>query len=324
MKAIACLCAAALLAACASTEEGPRGAPSDRTTAAGAADGKAAGEAADPALPEEGRSALYRRIETLAGTWQIAAASPGEGAKSDAWAAQTAIAREVLKDMDAVLSDVERSENPRWRISAAKGLGFVEEPRARPALERVLGASDASLLSAALVSLARIASADTDDRPVAELLRFPDPVVRGNAALCLARVFQSRRNQKLQLLPSGRIDSVEADLSVLLFEKDDSIVRGNACQALGGLGTPGAEDALLNRLRDETAFVRLKAAQGLGLSGTARSRSPLLEALGREPEENVKVLMALALGAVLEREGRKPPHAELGTDAARWRAWIDR
>ncbi|MCK6480688.1 MAG: HEAT repeat domain-containing protein [Planctomycetes bacterium] len=327
--------AAALAAAACSSPGGAPGTPAAAdgrggTTAAadpaaGKGDPAAKGAGGDLALPGGGRSLLYQRIESLSKAWQVASTTSGEGALADSNAAQTAIGREVWQAMDTVLADVEKSENPRWRVTAAKGLGFVNDPRARPALERTLGSADVRLLSAALVSLGRIGSPETEDAPVAVLLRHPDPVVRGNAALCLARIFQSRRQQGLApLSPSDRLEDVEADLTVLLFEKDDPIVRANAAQALGGLGTPGAEDALLNRLRDEASLVRLKSAQALALTGTARAEAPLLDALGREPEGNVKTMMALALGSLAERQGRTPPHAELGTDAARWRGWLQR
>jgi HEAT repeat protein len=114
------------------------------------------------------------------------------------------------------------------------------------------------------------------------------------------------------------------DLTILLFNREDPIVRANAAQALGALGSPNAEDSLLNVLRDEHSLVRLKAAQALALSGSRRCLEFLLDALGREGEKSVQAILALAVGSVAEREGHVPPYADLRTDAAKWRQWLQR
>ena len=113
-------------------------------------------------------------------------------------------------------------------------------------------------------------------------------------------------------------------LAVLLFRQEDPVVRGSAAQALGALGSPYSEDALLNVLRDEHTFVRVSAAHGLAQAGTRRSLDFLLDALAREEEKNVKTVLALAVGAVAERSGHIPPYAELKTDAAKWRQWLQK
>jgi len=316
--------------ACVSTGGGaaaPAAPPEGGNPPAAAEDPAKPGDARKPdaALDPQGKSALYGRIDSLAESWQRANAEPGGRAADDARALETAIAREAWTNLEAVLADLKSSSNPRWRSSAARGLGFVVDPRARPALEAALGEGDARLLSSVLVSLARHGDADTGDRAVAALLRHADPVVRGNAALCLARVFQARVRQGLPAVsPAERMADMEAELAVLLFDPADPIVRGNAAQALGDLGSPGAEDALLNRLRDDSTFVRIKAARALAHCGSPRADPPLLDALAREPEENVRTMLALALGAIAERQGKVPPHADLGTDAAKWRAWLGR
>ena len=318
-----------LVAACASGQGGM----TLRSPAPGKPEKGAAASDPTPGAPTTGPAALegpaktsfYQRLDQLAETWQRSAAETGERAAADSLAAESAAGGLAWGQMEMVLQDLRESPNPRWRSTAARGLGFVNDARALPALEGVLGEPDPRLLCSALVSLARIADVAADDARIARLLRSSDPLVRGNAALALARVFQARRRQDMPAVsPSDRAQEVEADLSVLLFDPGDSIVRGNAAQALGGLGSPGAEDALMNRLRDEATFARLKTAQALALCGTQRSFPPLLDALGREGEGNVRTMLALALGAIAERRGLVPPHADLGTDAAKWRAWLQR
>jgi HEAT repeat protein len=268
---------------------------------------------------------LYQRLNSMTQSWASAYAESGEGAAAEARALETAIAREVWARFDEVLEDLRSSDNPRWRAGAARGLGFVANPRIRPALEHALTDTDTGVLCGALVSLGRIAEIGTDDRAVARLLSYPDRVAQGNAALCLARVWQSRRLQGVQVVsPATRIPGLEVDLTVLLFNREDPIVRANAAQALGALGSTNGEDSLLNVLRDEHALVRLKAAQALALTGTRRCMDFLLDALGREGEKSVRTVLALAVGAVAEREGHVPPYAELQTDAAKWRKWLQR
>lgn len=306
------LCALAL-AGCASPGGG-EAAPDEKPGAGGEAP-----------LPDLDRPLLYQRINTMTQAWAAAYTEPGAGAAAEARALEPAIAHEVWVHFDSVLDDLRTSENPRWRAAASRGLGFVANERVRPALVQALADPDKGVLCGSLVSLARIADHATDDRAVARLLTYPDRVVQGSAALALARVFQSRRNQDVAVLtPPTRVPSLEADLTVLLFNREDPIVRANAAQALGALGSLNAEDALLNVLRDEHSFVRLKAAQALAQAGTRRSLDFLLDALGREQEKNVQTVLALAVGSVAERDGHVPPYAELRTDAAKWRQWLQK
>jgi hypothetical protein len=317
---LAALLAAALaLAACASTGEEKD--PGKDKAAAEAGDGKK--ETPDADLAGKGKPALYHRIQSLTESWLQAHSSSGEGASREAEALVSAIGREVWARFDEVVEDLKTSDNPRWRLAAARGLGFVHDLRVLPPLQGALGDKDSSVVAAALVSLARTPWADTDDRKVAGLLTYPDKVVAGGAALCLAHVFQTRRQQKLPILdPPDRAKGIEADLLVLLFDGADPIVRGNAAQALGQLDSPTAEDALLNRVRDDHPFVRLKVAQALALTGTPKGYEVLLDSLGREQGKNVSIVTALAIGAIAERQGLAPPYADLKTDAAAWRKWL--
>jgi HEAT repeat protein len=310
---LAALLAAALaLAACSSSKEKGKDGAEDKPAGTN-------GNRNAP-LPEKGKGAYYARIKTTSDAWLTAWA---ESDYAEASALESAIAREVFKHFDQVLEDLKGSDNPRWRSSAARGLGFVSDSRVRKALEGALMDSSNEVLAATLVSLGRIASADTDERQIVKLLTYPDKDVQGNAALCLSRIFQSRRQQSVPpITPLSRSLQVEEQLVALLFDKDDPIVRGNAAGALGELGSPNAEEALLNRLRDDHGFVRLKTAHAIANVGTARSRDALLDALGREEEKNVQLVLALALGAISEREGGSPPYADLKTDAGAWRKWL--
>ncbi len=271
---------------------------------------------------------FYTRIADLASRWAVLQSEPGEAARAHALALETAIARDVVRRMDAVLRQAEQGVNPRWRRAAARGLGFVSDGRARPVLEGLLGESDVRLLVDVLVSLARRAAVDTsaaaEDRLVL-LVGHGDADVRSNAALCLARVFRARARLGMPVMePADRIPVAEAVILGALFDPADPIVRGNAAQALGVLGGPACEDALQNGLRETDLFVRLSCVQALARSGSGRSVAPILDAMAVARETAMRQASALALGAIAEREGRRPPLADLGTDAAKWRAWFAR
>ena len=323
-RSVALLAAALSFAACATTP--PSENPAALETGASAAPPSTSGAPKEPdpaVLPGQGKSFLYQNLKSWTDAWIQAYAGPGGANADEARSLETAIARETWARFDEVLQDLKESPNPRWRTAAARGLGFVSNPRVVPALQQALGDADAFVLAAALVSLARIADVHTDDPAVGRLLTYPDKFVQGNAALCLARVFLARRQQALPPVePPARAASLEADLRVLLFDTEDPILRADAAQALGGLGSPGAEEALLNRIRDDHPLVRLKVAQSLSYAGTAKSLDGLVDALGREGEKNVQVMLALALGSIVERGGRTPPLSDLGTDAGRWRQWL--
>ncbi len=319
---LAALLAGALaLAACASTGDGKDAGTDKDKAASDEGDGKK--ETPDADLAGKGKPALYHRIQDMTEQWLRAHSGSGEGDAHQAEALESAVAREVWARFDEVVEDLKANDNPRWRQTAARGLGFVHDLRVLPPLHGALGDQDSSVVAAALVSLARAAWSDTDDRKVAGLLTYPDKVVAGDAALCISRVFQTRRQQKLPILdPPARAAGIEADLQVLLFDGSDPIVRGNAAQALGQLDSPTAEDALLNRVRDDHPFVRLKVAQALALTGTPKGYDVLLDSLGREQGKNVSIVTALAIGNIAERQGLTPPYADLKTDAAAWRKWL--
>jgi hypothetical protein len=315
LRAAALLAAVLALSACATLAD-------RRAEEKAIRDKEKAEKAAEDDVNPKGKAALYRRIKQLTEAWMQAYAGGGAASADEAEALGTAVAREVWDRFDEVVEDLATSDNPRWRIAAARGLGFIQHARVRPALEAALEDADASVLAAALVSLSRGAAAETDDGKVARLLSFPDRIVAGDAALCLAKVFQTRRQQKLPVLDPARVPNVESDLQVLLFDPTDPILRGTAAQALGELGTPVVEDALLNRVRDENPFVRIKVAQALAQCGTAKGYDILLDSLGREQSKNVQTVTALAIGSIAERQGLTPAYPELKTDAAAWRKWL--
>jgi hypothetical protein len=324
-RAAALLAAALALAAC-TTKQVTTSKDMNRKEAADAVD-EAAGRKVPPAedSPAKSKATLYHNILSHSDAWMHAYTDTGDGSSREAQALEHAVSGVVFKRLDEILEDLATSDNARWRTAAARGLGFVRDTRVLPALQGALGDTSPDVICAALVSLARAAWVETDDKRIHALLSYPDKIVAGNAALCLAKVFQKRKEQGLPILePASRAAILESDLLVLLFDGSDPIVRANAAQALGHLGSPTAEDALINRVRDEHPFVRAKVAQSLGFSGSPKAYESLLDSLGREQLKNVQTVTALALGSIAERQGLSPPLSDLGIDAANWRKWLKR
>jgi acyl-CoA thioester hydrolase len=296
-----------------------------KAPAPAAAPSAAPARAPDPALL---RSGIYLRVEEMTRRWAALGGEAGDAAEQERKALETAIAREVARDLEGVLADLRNAEAPAWRRTAARGLGFVGDPRVRPGLEPLLAEADARLRNDALVSLARIAepatSPEAEDRILA-LLGGDDGEIRGNAALCLTRIWRKRRREGREPVPdAARAAVAEGALLQALVDPGDAVVRSQAAGALGALGTGGAEELLVNAVRDPDAFVRLSALHGLASCGTTRVVEPVLQALEREAPGNLRTAAALALGAIHERAGRAPPLGDLGTDAARWREWLSR
>jgi hypothetical protein len=333
LRATLLLALAAAAAACAGTSPAPAGGgpgPGEAPAANGGGVAGAAGTPGAPAVPPSEasvlRSGTYLRIEEMTKRWAFLGSEAGPRAEEERAALESAIAREVMRDLDGVLADLADASAPMWRRSAVRGLGFVRDARVRPALEAVLDAADVRLRNDALVSLARIGdpatSVGAEDRALA-LLSDADAEVRGNAALCLSRIWKRRRREGREpVVPAERAAEAEAALLPVIVDPEDPVVRSQAAAALGALGSEGAEEALVNATRDPDAFVRLGALYGLAACGTTRIAPALVESLDRESGVNLRAAAALALGAVHERAGRSPPLGELGMDAARWRAWL--
>jgi HEAT repeat protein len=269
---------------------------------------------------------VYSRIDDMTNRWEGLQAEPGERAASERAALESAIGREVFRDMDATLRDATDGDNPRHRHAALRGLGFIRDPRSLVPLEAALHSPDVRDVVAAQVSIARIAPVELSlegEQRIVSLLNFPDREVRSNAALVLARVFRARQRLSLAAVePADRREDVAAALMACLFDPEDSFVRGNAARALGVLGGEGVEDALQNGLRDRDLFARTCSAHALARAGSLRSVAPLVDALSRAKEPPLQQALVLAMGAIAERDGLTPPMEELKDDAAAWRKWF--
>jgi HEAT repeat protein len=80
---------------------------------------------------------------------------------------------------------------------------------------------------------------------------------------------------------------------IAALEDEDSLVRGNAAQALGRIQGPRTVDPLIKALTDEHKYVRGKAAEALGAIRDPRTVDPLIAALEHDEEARAFVILAL-------------------------------
>jgi HEAT repeat protein len=200
---------------------------------------------------------------------------------------------------------------------------------------------------------ARLASSDDAVRKLAlEELRAAGPAASSKAPLLFELLGKG-------LSPDMAVAALDAASDIGVSPTDEAVaqyrhhtkatVREAACRALGQLGGPGAEDALLERLRDSEGAVRAQAARGLATRGTKRALSDLFLALEHGVGESSEAIgrlcdrascdrfaaflgklplptLAAGLRPLLLRDGADPPEAfritlitrlrELGTQEA--------
>ncbi|HEX6284595.1 MAG TPA: HEAT repeat domain-containing protein, partial [Pyrinomonadaceae bacterium] len=195
------------------------------------------------------------------------------------------------------LLDALRDESWRVRRAAIKGVSQRAAPEALAALINSVAANhhNLSLLNSALQVLA---SSDVDTlSPLLELLQWPDPNLRMQAALALGEQRDTRAAGAL----------VEA------LHDDDNNVRYHAIEALGKLKSRGAVDALAEIAESRDFFLSFAALDALASIGDARVALrvvPLLEdELLREPAVDL-------LGQLGDESAVTPLAALLNTPAA--------
>ncbi len=94
------------------------------------------------------------------------------------------------------------------------------------------------------------------------------------------------------------------------------MVRVNAATALGKIGGPQAENALIAVLGDQNMAVRSNAAFALGEMDAKAAASALLRLL-QDPEERVRKSAVKALGLIRTKEAVAPLSDLLATEASR-------
>ena len=89
---------------------------------------------------------------------------------------------------------------------------------------------------------------------------------------------------------------------IRLLSNPDSVVRYNACEAIGKIDEPRAVKSLINLLHDEDQWVRESACRALATIGDARAIEPLLErqsdTFDKVRDSALKSLVSLGCGGL--------------------------
>lgn len=176
------------------------------------------------------------------------------------------------------LAEAARSRDWRVRHDAAIGLGFTQDPRARPSLERLLGDADERVRERAAWGMSMLGDPTSSDRLVT-LLSAEDAAVRAEAAHGLG----------MRQAP----EAVGALISAL--EDPEPDVRAHAAWGLGMVQDVSASSALAGALSDRDGRVREQAAWALGMLQDDQASRTLAAALG-DDLWRVRAHAAWALG----------------------------
>ena len=207
----------------------------------------------------------------------------------------------AVEPLIARLSD----EDPYVRWKAARSLGVLGDPHATEALVARRNDEDVEVRWAIAFALHALG----DDRTVKSLLTqlVDDKYDFVYLSYELAPEFfvnlgVSRPTRDTiffdgNLATSALImlrDSDATDSLVTRLNDEDSIVREDAVQALGELGSPRAVEPLITLLKDEDSYVRKKVALALGELGSPRAVEPLITLL-KDEDSDVRWMAASSL-----------------------------
>jgi HEAT repeat protein len=233
-----------------------------------------------------------------------------------------AVAAQVKKFKTDLLAMAGDSTNPQRRLVAAKALGFCDDPAAVTALCGMLTEKgDPRLLTNATYSLGRLRSPLTRTDLLLPLTQDADPDVRGNALLALARAFDAKKAIGASPLDPLEQRDAMVFLEPALSDPDEPLVRAHAAMAIGSLGDTRGVDPLLDLLRDTHPLVRMQTAIALGKLGDVKAVPALVKAIDTTPVGTPRSAVVLALTALLEKLGHRPPDT-LGEDGRAWERWV--
>lgn len=218
-------------------------------------------------------------------------------------------------------------EDPDSRADAAEALGRLRDRRALPPLRALLGDADGEVRTNVAVALVRIGDEELFPE-VVKALRHHDPRVVVGAAVALGRL----RDRRVvpNLVEAFKTENVEVGAAVawalgqcgdraalpwLITAVDQGFAVANACEALGQIGDPLAQHALIAALGSASDDARAYAARALGQlqwtpadeepGGGARPDArilPALQALLQDRSRKVRLCAAISLYELGEAE----------------------
>jgi len=232
---------------------------------------------------EEAKARLFNRINFLFVQFNDAWVEPNEARQASVRAELVRLVGQRFDEVAAGLSSEDKSQ----QVFAAFALGFSRNRAAVGLLEGAVRSPVPAVRANAAAALGMLGFEDISERPFADLLKDPEPVVRQGALVGLCLLLGENRDRGLlgaihEKLQDPVMD-VRNDALILLRKlkrkesvpvilerpvKDaDPLVRANAAATLGAMGPNALEatPALIEMLRDdvpkvvESAWVALKA-----------------------------------------------------------------
>lgn len=202
------------------------------------------------------------------------------------------LTRWVYLNFDKILDELDNGPHPN-RVTAATALGFSRIPendrwpqvyqRAIPALLRALESGDDDITANALLGLKILDEPGIPLDPILPLMtQHHNPLVRSNAALCVATVAMEDQSDLIMpyLLPALRDDEPKVRIHAIniamnlrsrstvvpimeLLEDRYELIQANAARALGELGDPSVCGALISKVKHPKEIVRFSALESL-------------------------------------------------------------
>jgi HEAT repeat protein len=228
---------------------------------------------------------------------------------------------------DAVLAGL-RDDDPEVRADAAEALGILSARDALAPLRECLADPDGEVRTNAAVALIRVGDEQLFPE-VVKSLRHDDPRVVIGAAVALGRLADARVVPNL--VEAFKTEDPEVGAAVawalgqcgdasalpwLITAVEQGFATANACEALGRIGDPKSQGALIGALAHAADDVRAYAARALGLlrydasAGGARAEAasaaraiPELKSRLEDRSRKVRLCAAIALYELGEKLG---------------------
>lgn len=140
---------------------------------------------------------------------------------------------------------------------------------------------------------------DSNNKSVDKMFEPFFPPTPGEVAREAFTVYDAdKRRRAVTLLSAAQFGGEETYLRLyrLLIDDPDATVRAACVKALGDHGTTDDALLLIPRLRDETSFVRWEAARALQKIHHEKAVEPLLNAVAKDEDVDVRLASAYALG----------------------------
>ncbi len=175
------------------------------------------------------------------------------------------------------------------RSVGLRALGDIGDPAGLPAALEYLMAPDATVRRAAIEACAALlAGGGSEGRAV-------EPIT---AALKAPNILNSERAALARILGLTRSKRAAGPLMTIATDSDDLVLKREAIEALGALGSAGQHQVLLSALDDEEPTVRLAAALALRQAANAATASEILRRLRRAAEQDRGALLLALTGAL--------------------------